>query len=182
MALWKIDGSHSSATFSAKHMMVTTVRGTMRDISGTIDFDPANPAAATVEVSVPTHNFDTGFADRDNHLRSPDFLNIAEFPAITFKSNRVDVTSDNEAKVHGDLTIRGTTRPVVLDVEFHGTAVGPWGGAPKAGFTGTTKINRDDWGLNWNVALEAGGWLVGKDIKIELDVEAEQVLEEVPAV
>jgi len=151
MAQWKIDGSHSSATFAAKHMMVTTVRGTMRNISGTIDFDPANPAAATVEVSIPTDNFDTGFADRDTHLRSPDFLNIAEHPVITFKSTRVEAVSDTEAKVHGNLTIRDTTKPVVLDIEFHGTAVGPWGGAPKAGFTGTTKINRDDWGLKFDI-------------------------------
>lgn len=172
MALWNIEPGHAEVTFSAKHMMLSTVRGTMRGISGTIEFDPANPAAASVEATIPTTNFDTGLADRDKHLRSGDFLDVESHPAIHFKSTRVEPTGDNTAKVYGDLTIRGISKPVVLDTEFVGLAAPPWGGPQAAGFTATTKINREDWNLTWNVALEAGGWLVGKEIKIEIEAEA----------
>jgi polyisoprenoid-binding protein YceI len=180
MATWKLDAAHTFATFSARHMMVTTVRGKLGEISGQIEFDPANPAAAKVEATINTAGVNSGVADRDNHLRSADFLDVANHPTITFKSTRVELTGENTGKVHGNLTIRGVTRPVVLDVEYLGQTPSPFGDT-RAGFVGTTRINREDWGLTWNVAIEAGGVLVGKEVKIELDVEAILVPETAPA-
>lgn len=181
MATWKLDPSHTAAEFSARHMMITTVRGGFRNISGTLEFDPANPAAASVEVVIQTADMtSTGLADRDEHLKSQDFLDVANYPTITFKSTRVEPLSDQRAKIYGDLTIRDVTRAVVLDAEYLGVAASPWGDQ-RAGFTGSVTINREDFGLTWNVALEAGGWLVSRDVKIALDVEAIKVTEEVPA-
>lgn len=180
MATWQLDPAHSSATFSARHMMVTTVRGHFRALSGTLEFDPANPNASSVEATLDAASIDTNAADRDNHLRSPDFLDATAFPTITFKSTRVEMASGDSAKVYGDLTIRGVTRPVVLETEHLGIQTNPWG-KRVAGFTARTKINREDWGLTWNVAIEAGGVLVGKDITIDLDIEATPVEEAVPA-
>jgi polyisoprenoid-binding protein YceI len=176
MAKWNIDQSHTGVNFSVRHMMVSTVRGSFQNFNGTIEFDPANPTAASVEVTIDTASINTGAADRDNHLRSADFFDVANFPTITFKSTKIEVTGDESAKIHGDLTIRGTTRPVVLEAEFLGENTNPWG-AKVIGFSGATKVNREDFGLTWNVALETGGVLVGKDIKIELDVEAALVTE-----
>lgn len=172
MTQWTIDPSHSSATFSAKHMMISTVRGTMRGITGTLSFDPNNIAAASIEATIPAHNFDTGAADRDTHLKSGDFLDIENHPTMTFTSTSVEATGDDTAKIYGNLTIRNVTKPVVLDAEFLGTSTPPWGGAQVIGFHATTRINREDWALTWNVALETGGLLVGKDVKIEIDLEA----------
>lgn len=180
MATWTLEPNHSVAAFSGRHMMVTTVRGTLGTVNGTIEFDPANPSAARVEASIDTAGLNSGVADRDNHLRSPDFLDVANYPTVDFKSTRVEVTGENTAKVHGDLTIRGVTKPIVIDAEFLGQGVSPFGDT-RAGFAGTTKINREDWGLTWNMALEAGGMLVSKDIKIELDVQAVLVTETAPA-
>lgn len=178
MAQWKIDTSHASADFSARHMMITTVRGGFRSVTGTIEYDPANPAASWVEAVIETASMtSTGVEQRDNHLKSPDFLDIENYPTITFKSTKVIPVGDGtRAKVTGDLTIRGVTRPVTLDVEFLGQEKTPFG-TTNIGFTGTTKINREDFGLTWNMALESGGWLVGKDINITLDVEAILVTE-----
>ena len=177
MAQWKIDPTHSAAGFSAKHMMVTTVRGEFKNVEGTIGFDPENPENSWVEATIHTDQMSsTGVEQRDEHLRSADFLDVQNWPNITFKSTKVDVTGENTAKVTGDLTIRGVTRPVTLEVEFAGQGVSPYG-VTVAGFEGRTKINREDFGLTWNVALEAGGWLVGKDINITLDVEAALVTE-----
>jgi polyisoprenoid-binding protein YceI len=173
MAKWTFDLAHTSADFSARHMMITTVRGGFKNVTGSIDFDPTNPAAASVEAVIDTTSMSsTGVADRDNHLKSPDFLDIANFPTITFKSTKVEPSSDGQsAKVTGDLTIKDVTRPVTLDVDFLGQVNSPFGDV-RAGFAGSTKINREDFGLTWNMALEAGGWLVGKDITINLEVEA----------
>lgn len=177
MTTWKLDPGHSSADFSARHMMITTVRGGFRNVTGTIEYDAANPAASSVEVTINTNEItSTGLADRDNHLKSPDFLDIENFPTITFKSTSVKPTSDTEADITGDLTIRGVTRPVTIKAELLGQAKTPWG-TDNIGFHGTTKINREDFGLTWNMALETGGWLVGKDITISLDVEAIKVVE-----
>jgi polyisoprenoid-binding protein YceI len=182
MAKWNIDTAHGQAGFSAKHMMITTVRGTFNKITGTIDFDPANPAAASVEAVIDTTSMgSTGLDQRDQHLKSPDFLDIEKYPTITFKSTSVaPYDNGSRAKISGDLTIKDVTRPVELDVEFHGTGTTPFG-TSVAGFSGTTKINREDFGLTWNMALEAGGWLVGKDVNITLDVEAVREQEAVPA-
>ncbi|MBZ0306426.1 MAG: YceI family protein, partial [Anaerolineae bacterium] len=153
---WKIDPTHSAANFSVKHMMVTTVRGHFNEIDGTIDFDEANPAASQVNVEIKVASIDTGVADRDNHLRSADFFDVANFPKITFRSTKVEVTGKNEGRITGDLTIRGVTRPVVIETEFLGSLKDPWGN-DKVAFSGETKINREDFGLTWNVALETGG-------------------------
>jgi polyisoprenoid-binding protein YceI len=171
MATWNFDPGHTSASFSARHMMVATVRGTFAPPTGTLEFDVKNPAAAHVTAELDATSLTSGVVDRDNHLRSADFLDAANFPKITFKSTSVEVTGDDTANVTGDLTIRGITRPVVLKTEFLGIVNSPFGDT-RAGFSASTKINREDWGLNWNVAIEAGGVLVGKDIKIELELEA----------
>lgn len=181
MTVWNIDTAHTSAEFSARHMMITTVRGSITNVTGTVVFDPANPAAASVEATLDATTLTTGVADRDHHLKSPDFLDVANYPTITFKSTKVEPSADGQkARVTGDLTIRGVTRPVTLDVEFLGMGNSPFGDT-RAGFTASTRINREDWGLTWNMALEAGGVLVGKEIGITLDVEVIKVTEAAPA-
>jgi len=161
--------------------MITTVRGSFKKVTGSIEYDPANPTATAVIAEIDAASIDTGLTDRDNHLRSPDFLDALTFPLLTFKSKNIQHTTDTTAKITGDLTIRGMTREVVLDAELLGIQTDPFAGSQKAGFVAETKINREDWGLVWNVALEAGGVLVGKEIKITLDVEAVKVAEAVPA-
>ncbi len=182
MAKWNIDTTHAQASFAARHMMITTVRGSFNKITGTIEFDPANPAAASVEAVIDTTSMtSTGVEQRDQHLQSPDFLDVANFPTITFKSTKIEPNAaGTEAKIHGDLTIKGVTRPVVLEAELLGQGKTPFG-TTVAGFNGKTKINREDFGLTWNMALETGGWLVAKDITIELDVEAVLATEAAPA-
>lgn len=182
MALWNIDTTHAQANFAARHMMITTVRGSFNSITGTINFDPANPSAASVEAIIDTTSMSsTGNEQRDGHLKSPDFLDIEKFPTITFKSTKVEgKAGSGEAKITGDLTIKGVTKSVVLDAEFLGQGQSPFG-TTVAGFNGKTKINREDFGLNWNMALEAGGWLVSKEVTIELDVEAVLATESAPA-
>ncbi len=171
MPKWNFDPPHTSAEFSARHMMVTTVRGKFEKLSGALDFDPENPTEASVEVTIDAASLNTGVTDRDNHLRSPDFLDVANYPTITFKSTKIEMTGESEGKIMGDLTIRGVTRPVVINTEYLGQGKDPWG-KTIAGFSGRTKINREDWGLTWNVALETGGVLVSKEISITLEVEA----------
>lgn len=180
MAQWNIDPAHTSIDFVVKHMMVTNVRGTFSDVSGVINFDPASPADSSVEVAIATSSVNTGTADRDGHLRSADFFESEAYPNMTFKSTNVEMTGENAAKITGDLTIRDVTKEIVLDAEFIGSGVSPFGDT-RAGFEATTKINREDFGLTWNQALEAGGVLVGKDVKIMLDVQAVQVSETTPA-
>ncbi|PJF34023.1 MAG: polyisoprenoid-binding protein [Phototrophicales bacterium] len=179
MAKWTFDQAHTQANFSARHMMVSTVRGSFRKVDGVLDFDPDNPAAASVEAVIDVASMDsTGVEQRDQHLLSPDFLDVEKYPTITFKSTRVEPNNDNtKAKVYGDLTIKDVTREVVLDVEFHGEGITPYG-QNIVGFEASTKIDREDFGLTWNVALETGGWLVGKDIKISIDAEFIKVTEE----
>jgi len=183
MATWKFDSLHSQADFSARHLMVTVVRGTFRSVAGTLEFDPANPAAASVEATIETSSMtSTGMDQRDQHLKSPDFLHIENYPNITFKSTKVEAGTDGTtAKVTGDLTIKDVTKSVVLNVEYLGMSKNPMSGNDHIGFTATTKINREDFGLTWNMPLEAGGWLVGKEITITLDIAAETVKEAVLA-
>jgi polyisoprenoid-binding protein YceI len=180
---WTLDPAHSSVTFSVKHMMVTTVRGTMNIKDFELDFDPDDLVRSSVRLSLDAGSIDTGQEQRDGHLRSPDFLDVETYPTIDFASTKIEPDGD-DYKIHGELTIHGTTRPVILDAEYAGTVRNMQGGT-SAGFSATTKINREDFGLTWNVALEQGGWLVGKDIKIEVDLEvvsaAEQVAEQAEA-
>lgn len=174
---WVFDPTHSNADFSVRHLMISTVRGGFKDVSGKLNFDAQNPAASYVEATIQTASVWTGINDRDNHLRSADFFDVANHPAMTFKSTKVEVVNPTHAKVTGDLTIRETTHSVVLDVEFMGEQKNPFTGKTSAGFSATTSINREDFGLTWNVALETGGFVVGKEIKISLDIEAVAVEE-----
>ena len=167
---WTVDPAHSSVTFSAKHMMVTTVRGSMKIRDFDLEFNPDNLEASRVRVSLDAASIDTGQEARDQHLRSADFLQTEAFPTIDFASTRIERAGDGY-RIHGALTIRGETRPVVLDAAFAGVVPNMQGGT-RAAFSATTTLNRDDFGLNWNVALEQGGWLVSKTIKVEMDIAA----------
>ena len=166
---WTLDPAHSSVTFSAKHMMVTTVRGSMRIRDFELDADFDRPETSKVRVSLDAASIDTGQEARDQHLRSEDFLKTDEFPTIDFVSTRIVRRADDSGELHGDLTIRGVTRPVVLDADFSGIVPNMQGGQ-RAAFSARTKVNREDFGLTWNVALESGGFLVSKDIRIEIDL------------
>ncbi|MHB8512571.1 MAG: YceI family protein [Actinomycetota bacterium] len=167
---WKLDLGHSSVSVIARHLMVSKVRGLFRDFEGTITVDEV-PANSKVDVSIKAASIDTGIEQRDQHLRSADFLDVENYPAITFRGAGVEQTSGSTFKLHGDLTIRGVTQPVVLDVEYNGVQDDPWGGK-RAGFSATTEINRDDWGVSWNQVIETGGVVVGKKLKVELEIEA----------
>lgn len=167
---WKIDNAHSHVQFAVRHMMISTVRGEFENFEGSVDFDQDQPENSKLDIKIDAASINTREKDRDNHLRSADFFNAEEYPTLHFVSKRVEPTAEDKGRVIGDLTIRGVTREVVLDVTFHGIAKSPWG-ATSAGFSASTKINRKDWGLTWNQALETGGVLVGDDIKIDIEVE-----------
>ena len=167
---WKIDPAHSEINFSVRHMMISNVRGSFEKFDGSVDSDEANPANSSAYVEIDVASINTKDEKRDAHLRSPDFFDVEHYPTITFKSTRIDVESSDHGKIYGDLTIRGVTRQVVLDTEYAGTAKSPWG-TTSAGFTAATTINRKDFGLEWNVALETGGMLVGDVIKIQIELE-----------
>lgn len=171
---WSIDPAHSVAEFAVKHMMITTVKGRIADIRGTITIDEANPDQSTVEVELDAASIDTRAEQRDQHLRSADFFDVEKFPVITFRSRRVEGASLSDGTtftVVGDLTIRDVTREVVLDATFDGRGKDPWGGE-RVSFSATTMIDRRDFGLTWNAALETGGMLVSNDVRISLDVQA----------
>jgi polyisoprenoid-binding protein YceI len=178
MATWNIDSAHTVVAFTGKHMMITKVRGHFKGVTGAIEFDESDFAKSAVEISIPAASIDSGMEMRDGHLRSADFLDAENHPALTFTSTSIVPKGDRWA-ITGDLTIRGVTRTVVLDTEFLGI-VRNMQGARHAGFEASTKIKRSDWGLTWNVGLEAGGFLVSDDIAIELEVAADEAA--VPAV
>ena len=180
MTTWKIDTAHTQVNFSAKHMMVTTVRGTFRDVDGTIELDESDPTRSRGEFRVGAASVDTSFGARDAHLRSADFFDAEGFPDITFVSTQISQVGDGQFKVTGDLTIRETTRPQTFDVQLEGIVPGMTG-ARHVGLSATTTIAREDWNLNWNVALEQGGWLVGKEIKLDIAVAADEVAAPEPA-
>jgi polyisoprenoid-binding protein YceI len=165
-----LDPAHTTVGFVARHLMVSKVRGSFTQVSGEITIGE-DPLASSVSVHIPAASIDTGVADRDNHLRSGDFLDVETYPELTFRSSGVRSLSGNEFQLVGDLAIRDVTREVVLDVEFDGVAVSPWGQEVVA-FTASTEIDREDWGITWNQALEAGGVLVSKKVKIEISAEA----------
>jgi polyisoprenoid-binding protein YceI len=179
---WTIDTAHSEVNFAARHMMISNVRGGFEKFSGTVDFDEVNPAKTTVSVQIEAASLSTRDAQRDGHLRSADFFDVEKYPTIRFESKRVEVLDERHARLTGDLTIRDVTREVTLEVEYSGMSKSPWG-STNAGFTASTKISRKNWDLNWNVALETGGWLVGDEIKIDLELEIvkQAELEAVPA-
>jgi polyisoprenoid-binding protein YceI len=169
---WTIDPAHTQAEFSAKHMMITTVRGHFDGATGTIELDEDDLTRSSVVATLDASTVDTGMAQRDAHLRSADFLDAERFPAITFRSTRIE-KAGHGYRIVGDLTIRDVTRSVTLEAGFLGIIPGMQGGR-HAGFTARTRIDREAWGLTWNVGLEAGGWLVGREITISIDAAADQ--------
>lgn len=169
--VWNVDPSHSTVGFTARHLMVTKVRGRFTAFSGSLTIAD-EPLASSVTATVEMASVSTGDSGRDGHLQSPDFFDVAQFPTMSFTSTSIERDGDDdEFLLHGELTIKGVTKQVTFELEFDGVATDPWGNT-KAGFTAETEINRKDWGLEWNVALEAGGVLVGEKIKLQLDIQA----------
>jgi polyisoprenoid-binding protein YceI len=167
---YTIDPAHSRIGFVARHAMVTKVRGAFKEFEGTAHVDVANPAASSVSIKISAGSVDTGVADRDGHLASPDFFDVVTYPEITFVST--DVSRDGEEwTITGDLTIKDVTKPVTVVFEEGGSAKDPFGNL-RVGFEGETTVNRKDWGLTWNAALETGGFLVSEKVKLEFDVSA----------
>jgi polyisoprenoid-binding protein YceI len=167
--VWALDAAHTNVEFAVKHLMISTVRGRFADVSGTVQLGDQDPAASSVEVTIKVASLDTRQEDRDAHLRSADFFDADNFPILTFKSTRV-ARDGKDILVDGDLSIRGVTRPVTLRATEEGRARDPWGGE-RVAFTAATKINRRDFGLTWNQALETGGFVVGDEVKITIDTE-----------
>jgi polyisoprenoid-binding protein YceI len=172
---WAIDPAHTVVSFSARHLVAAKVRGALRTFSGTITIGDT-PEASSVEVTIDAASIDTGVEDRDTHLRSADFLDVATHQTLEFRSTAVRSAGDGY-EVSGDLTIRDTTRPITLTMEYLGIATDPWGNE-KALFSAGTTLNREDWGLTWNQALETGGWLVGKSVVLEIEVQAARITPE----
>lgn len=167
---WGFDPAHSSITAVARHLMVTKVRGTFERFSGTIHV-AERPEDSRVEVEIDAASIDTGVPDRDAHLRSPDFLDVERYPTITFRSTGLEPLGGTRFRLPGELTIRGVTRPVVLEAEYLGAVTDPWGNR-KIGFTATGEIDREEFGITWNQVLEAGGVLVGPKLKVEIEIQA----------
>lgn len=167
---WELDKSHSTIGFAVKHMMVTTVRGRFRDFTGKLDLSEQNPTASTVDVTIQTASIDTGDEKRDAHLTSPDFFDAAQYPTITFKSTKIEESKKDHFQVTGDLTIHGVTKSITLEGDLEGFGKNPYG-LRIASISLKGDISRKDFGLNWNVALESGGWLVSD--KVILDIEAQ---------
>lgn len=168
---WVIDPAHTVVEFSVKHMMFATVRGHFGEVEGRIHLDEKDPSRSSVEVEIDAASIDTRQKERDEHLRSADFFDVAKYPKLTFKSTRVEKIADKQYRVTGDLTMHGTTDEVVLDVTETGRGKDPWGG-DRIGFSAKGTIDRTRFGLKWNQALEAGGVLVSNEVKIQLDVQA----------
>jgi len=169
LANYTIDAAHSSVGFSVRHLVIAKVRGRFTKFSGTFSFDQEDPSKSQVEVTIDAASIDTHDAQRDGHLRSADFFDVESHKELTFKSKRVE-GSGSELRLIGDLTIRGVSHEVALDVEYSGGTKDPWGNE-KIGFSAKTSIHRKDYGLTWNAALETGGVVVGEKVEIEIDVE-----------
>lgn len=168
---WKIDPAHTSVEFKIKHLMISWVKGVFTDVQGTVVFDDADPGKSSVNIQIATASVNTGNKKRDDDLRSPNFFDAATYPVMSFVSQKIVVADGVPSQIHGDLTIHGQTRDVILDVEdFSQTVTDPWGNT-RRGASATTTINRKDFGLTWNKALEAGGVVVGEEVRISLEVE-----------
>ncbi|HLA18797.1 MAG TPA: YceI family protein [Dehalococcoidia bacterium] len=167
---WTIDPAHSSAEFAVKHLMVSTFKGHFRSLEGTVHLDEANPANSSVAASVDVASVDTQTPDRDAHLRSDDFFNAERYPKMTFRSTRVEQVDGTNWKVTGELTVRDVTKEVVLDTEYEGRIVDPWGNE-RIGFTARTELSRKEFGVRWNAAIETGGVVVGDKVRISLNIE-----------
>jgi polyisoprenoid-binding protein YceI len=171
---WRLDPAHTDIAFSAKHMMITTVRGSFGDVDGTLEIDESESPTARGEIRVKTASVNTGFGARDEHLRSADFFDAATHPEIVVRFEGVEPTGTDRFKVDADVTIREVTKSVPFDVEYVGTTTNMKGGRHIA-FTAKATIDREAWGLTWNMALEQGGWLVGKEIKLLVEVVADEI-------
>jgi len=172
MAKWIIDPDHSVAAFTVRHMMVSNVRGQFNKLSGTIQFDPADSAHSSVEAEIVVEGIWTGIQKRDEHLLSPDFFDVAKYPRIFFRSSGVEASAGNRFRIMGDLTIRGVTRRVTLEAEYFGPVKGT-DEETSVGFAASARISREDYGITWNVSLSDGGVVVGREIQITLDIEAD---------
>lgn len=170
---WQIDPSHTSASVSARHLMLSTVRASLSGTTGEVDFDPTRPEAAKIRLAIPAASVNTGDEKRDGHLRSPDFLDVERFPEITFQSTQVRKAGGDTYMVTGDLTIRGTTLPAEVQVQVNGVIDGQKGKV--AGFSGIATVDRTKWGLVWNMPIP-GGVLVSEKLKVEFDLEATEAL------
>ncbi len=168
---WNIDIAHSGVHFTVKHMVIAKVRGRFAKFGGTVQLDERDLTRSTLDIHIDAASIDTGIADRDAHLRSADFFDVEKFPALTYKSKRVEKVGEGRYRVIGDLTIRGTTREVPLEVEAGGVGKDPWGNE-RAGFAARAHVDRKEFGLKWNQALETGGVLVGERVDIEIELEA----------
>jgi polyisoprenoid-binding protein YceI len=173
LSTWRLDPMHSSVEFSVKHLMMTTVRGRFKGVQATLTADEEHPEGCSAEAEIQVASIDTGAPDRDAHLRGPDFFDADRYPTIRFRSTRVEGIARKEGdrfRVAGDLTIRDTTMEVVLDCVFEGRGQDPWG-KERAGFSASTEIDRREWGLRWNQAIETGGVMVANKVRIELEVQ-----------
>jgi polyisoprenoid-binding protein YceI len=168
---YEIDSSHSRVGFAAKHAMVATIRGQFTGYRAEVHLDEENPAASTVRLEIDTDSVDSRNADRDAHLRAPDFFDVENYPTIVFQSTKVEKTDDDLYTLIGDLTIKDKTEPVSVEFELTGSTTDPWGNF-RLGFEGRTTVNRRDWGLEWNMPLDKGGVLVGEKVKLEFDISA----------
>jgi polyisoprenoid-binding protein YceI len=168
---WQIDTSHSSANFSVRHMMIAKVHGGFEKLGGTLTYDSANPANSHLDVEIDAASIDTRDSQRDAHLKSADFFDVEKFPKITFRSKRIERSGDDSLKLIGDLSIHGVTKETVLTVDGPSIEMKDPFGNVRIGASATTKLNRKDFGLNWNAALEAGGFLVGDEVTVHLDVQ-----------
>jgi polyisoprenoid-binding protein YceI len=171
---WEVDAAHTTAQFAVRHMMVTTVRGQFDKVSGTVRLDEQDPTRSTIAIRIDAATINTREPKRDEHLRSADFFDVAKHPEIAFRSTKIEKAGQDRYRVTGDLSMRGVTRPVILTVEGPTPAVkNPWGRLVR-GVSATGKINRKDWGLTWNKALETGGVLVGEEVDLQIDAELVQ--------
>jgi len=173
MKKWLIDSDHAVARFSVRHFMIANVQGLFSKMTGVIQFDPPDLASLSVEAEIDVRSLTTGLPERDEHLLSPDYFDAEKYPKIFFKSTRVEPTEENRAKVTGDLTIRGIRKPVTLDAEFFGPVKSPFSGKTCIGFSATGKVNREDYGMKWNVAMEGGGVVTAWDVQIHMELEAD---------
>ena len=173
VSTWAIDGAHSIAEFSVKHMMVAKAKGRFGSFDGTIQWDQANLAASSVNITIDITSINTNEAGRDGHLLSDDFFNAEQYPTATFSSTRIEPVRGDQFKVYGDLTIRDQTHPIVMDVELEGQVVDPYG-LNRAGFEASTEISRKQFGLSWNALLETGGAVVADNVKLVFHIEATQ--------